>query len=497
MDERDQSVQIDSAESGDGASAEPSPAPSRRGALVLGGVGAVGVALLIAAIALWTGDDNGTVDTQSAPASPIAAGESVTTSSATIMSSPVSSATGFQSPPGYPDWQSGTELARVTLSSGEVLRFVETTDGRNLCYVREKRGSVGVSCNGLIPAGQHTQIVQVAPWGGPPDGWHYTIFLPAGLPGEFTLRDDTGATVPFARSSDGRYLVTVQPDLSPSTGAGPPARTFDIVGTDGRRITQGSVSIPPGGAGADPRSGTELLKVTLSSGEPVQIIETPDHQSVCVLARGSFCFSFAGAPESRSAYLIPSRAPGAGSLYYVFLVPNDFPGTFTIRDATGATLPHARSSDGRALFIVDPNATPPQIPPVNTAPQGGSPVRTFDVLGATGQVLVTISTATSPPSGASPAQVALAACMRTHGLDIPELPSGTSTSLAPARVYPPDAAVAAWMACRDPFLAADRTITAPQLAFIDCMARQGRLITLPAGPPADTAAHSEAAGRCN
>jgi hypothetical protein len=137
--------------------------------------------------------------------------------------------------------------------------------------------------------------------------------LPAGLPSQYTVRDDTGATVPFARSSDGRYLVTVQPDLSPSTGAGPPARIFDNVGADGQRIEQGSVSTTPGGVGADPRSGTELLKVTLSSGDFVQIFETPDHQSACVMYRNSSsCLGFASFPEVRGARMLPSGAPGAG-----------------------------------------------------------------------------------------------------------------------------------------------------------------------------------------
>ena len=459
------------------------PSSGRR-RLMVGAGGAAGVALIVAAVAIAGRGDGGSVAT--------ATSSSVMRDLAASTSSAAPSIDVSRLPVGYPDWQSGAELAKVTLPSGELLRFVETTDGRNLCFVREQRGSVGASCSGLIPPGQYVQSPELVPSGDPTTGWYYTIVLPRDLP-QFTLRDETGATVPFARGRDGRYVVTIQPDRS---AAGPPGRRFDLIGVDGQRIAQVALANQPGPFG-DPRSGSEVLKVELPSGDFVQIIENPDHRSACVLYRNSSaCLDFASFPEVRTARLLPSGAPGAGSLYYPFIVPNDFPSAFTIRDATGLILPHGRSSNGRLLLIVDPKAPAPQIPPTNAGPPTAAAVRTFAVVAPSGQVSLTISTA-SPPSEPSPPHIALAACLRAQGLDVADPPSAANPTLAPARVYPAAAAYAAWTACRDGFNSSVPASTSSQLAFVDCMARQGWLMAIAAGPPADSAAHADAARRCN
>jgi hypothetical protein len=226
-----------------------------------------------------------------------------------------------------------------------------------------------------------------------------------------------------------------------------------------------------------------------------------------VLFRNSnACLGFATYPEVGSARMLPSGAPGAGSLYYPFIVPNDFPSGFTVRDTTGAVLPHGRSSNGRLLVIVDPKAPAPQIPPPNTrpGPPSGLPVQTFELVSSTGQVIVTITSAIQP-SEPSPPHIALAACLRAQGLDVADPPSATNPTLVPARAYPPDAAYAAWTACRDNFYAAIPQVSSSAIpvspaaarAFIDCMARQGWLNSLAAAPPADSVAYADAARRCN
>ena len=478
MDEQQSSEPIDA-----GLSNQPS---SGRRRLVIGAGGSAGVVLVVAVIAIALRDGTETVDATATSRSVGALTDMAGSTSSAVSVDP------SRMPSGYPDWQSGAELTTVTLSSGELLRFVETADGRNLCFVREQRGSVGVTCNALIPPGQYPQAPELLPSGDPTTGWHYTIALPRGLP-QFTLRDETGASVPFARGRDGRYVVTIQPDRS---AAGPPGRRFDLISVDGQRIAQVALANQPGPF-SDPRSGSELLKVALPSGDFVQIVETPDHQSACVQYRNSSaCLGFASFPDVRTARLLPSGAPDAGSLYYPFIVPNDFPSVFTVRDTAGLILPHGRSSNGRLLVIVDPKAPTPQIPPTNTGRPSVTAVRTFDVVAPTGQVIMTISTATQP-SEPSPPHIALAACLRARGLDVADPPSATNPTLVPARMYPPDAGYAAWTACRDAFQSSVPASTASQLAFVDCMARQGWLMAIAAGPPADSAAHAEAARRCN
>src|SRR5687768_1465725 len=121
MSELNSSVDRDPLESAESISLIGSSSSSRRRWLLGAAAGAAGVALLVVAVAIAAGDDAATVDAKSPSASVGAAGEVV---ASTRSSAPVSVDVS-RLPAGYPDWQSGIELAKTTLPSGEVLRFVE------------------------------------------------------------------------------------------------------------------------------------------------------------------------------------------------------------------------------------------------------------------------------------------------------------------------------------------------------------------------------------
>ena len=88
-------------------------------------------------------------------------------------------------------------------------------------------------------------------------------------------------------------------------------------------------------------------------------------------------------------------------------------------------------------------------------------------------------------------------CLRLNGLDVPDPPT-TSPSMTPVRLYPIEAARAAWQSCRDTYA---RLTSIPEdrvalvLALADCMAGHGWIIVV--GPPADKVQHDAALQRCD
>jgi hypothetical protein len=395
-----------------------------------------------------------------------------------------SPATGSRPPvptaPGQVDWQSGTELARTTLASGAVVRFVETKDGRYLCFVRESRNSVGVDCSGVPPVGAQITSPSVGPSGSVQDGWHYLIALPGGFPAGATVRDEDGRSVAFARATDGRFVVTTTPDTRSGAAGGPPARAFEVLGADGNRIARASF----GGA---PTRAT-LLDVSLSAGGRVRVLEDVANRQVCVEggiplatpASGtgptgqaiSACFGYGTAPASAPTAL-PAGAPGAFSVYYVIVLPQGFASPLTVRDTTGRTLPSARTSDGAALVVIDPQAGP------NPAD------RVFELVGADGRTVASVEA-----KRFSPTQSAVRSCLEGQGLVLPD------TGAASVRLAP-DRAAAAWKACRDVYAASvpasevERALSIP-----DCMAADGWLVVVVRPGAAESAAFNAAIEKC-
>jgi len=104
----------------------------------------------------------------------------------------------------------------------------------------------------------------------------------------------------------------------------------------------------------------------------------------------------------------------------------------------------------------------------------------------------------STPVGGPPVQVQLAACLRANGLDVPAPLTGPS-SVTPTKQYPPEAAAAAWHACRDIFVRTSGMPTEQSVRILevpDCMAAQGWIIVAMSGPPADVAAYNAAMQKC-
>jgi hypothetical protein len=387
-------------------------------------------------------------------------------------------------PTGQPDWQSGIELARTTLVSGTVLRFVETKDGRNLCFVRESRSGLGVSCSGVPPTGARVAGPSVGPSGSLQDGWHYIVTVPDGIPAGATIRDEDGRPVAFARATDGRFAVTTVPDTRSGSGNSPPARVFEVIGPDGNVIARASF----GGAA----SRTTILEVSSSAGGRVRVLEDRADGQVCVEgaaplapsttpASGPTAQAFTAcfgndAPPVSVPQAMPSTGPGAFSVYYLIYLPSGFASPLTVRDTTGRTFPSVRTSDGGALVIIDPEAGP-------------NPVeRTFELLGADGRTVATVEA-----KRLSPTQAAVRTCLLGQGLVIPE----TVAPSASAR-FAPDKAAAAWKVCREVYAATipasevDRALVVP-----DCMAADGWLTVVMRPSSADSAAWNAALQKCS
>lgn len=382
-------------------------------------------------------------------------------------------------PSGQPDWPNGTELGRTTLTSGTVLRFVETRDGRYLCFVRESRNGVEAGCSGVPPVGARVATPSVGPSGNPRDGWNYIITLPGGFPAGASLRDEEGRSVTFARATDGRFVVTIEPDTRSGSGTAPPARTFDVIASDGSRVARASF----GGA----TSPTTILEVTLNAGGRVRVLDDVRNRQVCIegavpLAPGSgataqafnACFG-TDAPPVSAPQALPSTGPGAFSVYYLIFLPRDSASPVTVRDTTGKTFPWARTADGGTLVIIDPDAGP-------------NPVeRTFELLGADGRTVTSVEA-----KRLSPTQAAVRTCLQAQGLVIPE----TTAPTASARFAPAKAA-AAWKACRDVYAA---TIPAGEveraLVVPDCMAAEGWLVVVTRPSSGDGAAWNAALQKC-
>ena len=387
-------------------------------------------------------------------------------------------------PSGQPDWPNGIELGRTTLTSGTVLRFVETKDGRYLCFVRESRNGVGAGCSGVPPVGARVASSSVGPSGSPGDGWHYVITLPGGFPAGATIRDEEGRPVEFVRATDGRFVVTTVPDTKRGSGSGPPARTFDVIASDGSPVGRASFAGAP--------SPTTILEVTLNAGGRVRVLDDEINRRVCIegavpLASSptpgsgataqafNACFG-TDAPPVSAPQAMPSTGPGAFSVYYLINLPRGSESPLTVRDTTGRTFPWARTSDGGTIVIIDPDAGP-------------NPVeRTFELLGADGRTVTSVEA-----KRLSPTQAAVRTCLQGQGLVIPE----TVAPSASARVAP-DQAAAAWKVCREVYAA---TIPASEVARAlvvpDCMAADGWLTVVMRPSSADSAAWNAALQKCS
>jgi hypothetical protein len=387
-------------------------------------------------------------------------------------------------PPGQPDWSTGTELGRTTLASGTVLRFVETKDGRYLCFVRESPNGVGAGCSGVPPIGVRVATASVGPYGNPQDGWNYMIALPGGFPAGASIRDEGGRSVEFARATDSRFVVTTVPDTRSGSGSAPPARAFDVIGPDGALVTRASFGGAP--------TRTTILEVPMSTGSRVRVLEDRSNGQVCVegavpLAPSTTpasgptaqaftaCFGTDGPPVS-APQAMPSTGPGAFSVYYLIYLPSGFASPLTVRDTTGRTFPSVRTSDGGALVVIDPEAGP------------NPDERTFELLGADGRTVVTVEA-----TRLSPTQAAVRTCLQGQGLVIPEAVAPSASAR-----FAPDQAAAAWKVCREVYAATipasevDRALVVP-----DCMAADGWLVVVMRPSAADNAAWIAALQKCS
>jgi hypothetical protein len=101
------------------------------------------------------------------------------------------------------------------------------------------------------------------------------------------------------------------------------------------------------------------------------------------------------------------------------------------------------------------------------------------------------------PLSGSPWRAQVVACLRAEGLDVPEVPIAPTgpTSVTASRQYAPEAARAAWQACRDAFIKASGIPPQP-LAIYDCMAGHGWIVAVMSGPPSDMTAYNSAQQSC-
>src|SRR4030095_11292919 len=77
--------------------------------------------------------------------------------------------------------------------------------------------------------------------------------------------------------------------------------------------------------------------------------------------------------------------PPAGPGFFTFLLPAGFASGVTVRDADGAFVPSARSSDGTVLLVLDPDGG-------TNGPPTARPARSFDLLAGDGTVVARVST---------------------------------------------------------------------------------------------------------
>jgi hypothetical protein len=239
----------------------------------------------------------------------------------------------------------------------------------------------------------------------------------------------------------------------------------------------------------------ELARTTLPSGEVVRFEEVQGADKSWCLTRGnvgqetSSCF---GLGPARPTVTGPQfTGPPAGPGFFTILLPAGFASNVTVRDAEGALVPSARSSDGTVLLILDPAGR-------TNGPPTSRPARSFDLVAGDGAVAGRVTTpgySATPGAPATDARIETAACLRAQGLAVPDLTTGPA-SVVP---YPPQAAQAAWQACRDAYARASgvpASAMAQALVVPDCMAAQGWLIVVMSGPPTDIAAYNTAMQKC-
>ena len=129
-----------------------------------------------------------------------------------------------------------TEVARLTTTSGQLVRLLSLTDG--LCIdAGNIRGCSGGPDQPNAPP-QGTALLKMST--GTATQRYGAILLPPGLPTEIALRRSTGETVQSALSSDGHYLLFAD--------ASPPGAQYDIIDSTGQilaRVTTGPFTCPP------------------------------------------------------------------------------------------------------------------------------------------------------------------------------------------------------------------------------------------------------------
>jgi hypothetical protein len=128
------------------------------------------------------------------------------------------------------DPRNGTEVARLKLPSGAVVRLVMSL---NLQSIGLQRGSEWVASTSTRPSGwADPGVLLLAPSA---DGTVYLLYLPDDLP-KVTVRNDAGTSLPSVRSPDGEMLLFFDPDavLPPP----PVALMYALVGTDGKVRTR-------------------------------------------------------------------------------------------------------------------------------------------------------------------------------------------------------------------------------------------------------------------
>ena len=263
-------------------------------------------------------------------------------------------------------------------------------------------------------------------------------------------------------------------------------------------VTETGPNRPGGATGALP-AGTELLRVTSTSGEVTTVVETTGQIALCV-SRSTGASGCWGIPSASMPMTSPqSFGAPMGSGVYAFGLPSDYPRDLLVRDATGAVVPSVLSSNGRLPLVIDPN------PPSSTS---AGPSRSFDLVRADGSLLSRVTPSTSlstgstgsssgaPGSSSGDPRVPLVACLRAQGLTVPD-PTGSSGAGTSAQAYPPDAATRAWQSCRSIYeMSVTGGLRGDTMAFVDCMATQGWLQAVMSGPPTDRAAHNAASARC-
>jgi hypothetical protein len=391
----------------------------RNGAFIVGAAVVIG-ALAAALIVVWRGDDD-------EPVAPRTVATPTTTFSVVSPTVPISTI-----------GLTRTELARATLSSGEVVRF-EEVPGTNVswCLVRDVGRQESSSCFGLGPT---RPTVSAPQFFGPPAGpGFFTFVLPGGIATGVTVRDTDGALVPSARSSDGTVLLVLDPAGRISgPPAAHPARIFDLVARDGSVVARVATPGYPGTTGGptgDPRTAT----------------------LTCFRAQG------VALPDSNTGQ------PAAGT---------------TMRYAPEVALRVWQSC--RETYM---KTVPSSIPSADQMAR-------LDCMAAQGWLFAVSSGPPSDPeafnaamtacSSQLPSHKALVACLQSRGLQVSE---------PPAQPFPSDAANLAWQNCRSEWTQGSGA--PPQvLSRYDCMARHGWILALITGQPADETGYNAASRNC-